>query len=166
MKAKHNVIFILVSSKWLIPYSADSSKFLISFVHFFLSGAPSYFNYIISKLHLIIARLLPEFFSTFPFVWSFFYYRSSSWRLYMVRHQGFFSFFNCSSRILSELRSAKLYSKINMVLNTCLFWEVQAFFILHSEVQFSLPYLLGWCYVIFANFLHVSWFTSCQEWDN
>ena len=37
----------------------------------------------------------------------------------MVVRQGFFSFFNCSSRFLSELRSAKLYSKINMVLNTC-----------------------------------------------
>ena len=34
MKSKHNVILILVSSKWLIPYSGDSSKFLISFVHF------------------------------------------------------------------------------------------------------------------------------------
>ena len=33
MKDKHNVILILVSSKWLIPYSGDSSKFLISFVH-------------------------------------------------------------------------------------------------------------------------------------
>ena len=37
----------------------------------------------------------------------------------MVLRQGFFSFFNCSSRILSELRSAKPYCKINMVLNTC-----------------------------------------------
>ena len=152
MKDKHNVILILVSSKWLIPYSGDSSKFLISFVHFFLSGASSYFNYIISKLHLIIARLLPEFFSTFHFVWSFFYYRSSSWRLYMVAHQGFVSFFNCSSRFLSESRSVKLYSKINMVLNTCLFWGVQAFFILHSEEQFFLSYLLRWCYVILDNF--------------
>ena len=33
--------------------------------------------------------------------------------------QGFLSFFNCSSRFLSELRSAKPYSKINMVPNTC-----------------------------------------------
>ena len=37
----------------------------------------------------------------------------------MVVRQGFFSFFNCSSRFLLKLRSAKLYSKINMVLNTC-----------------------------------------------
>ena len=78
--------------------------------------------------------------------------------------QGFFSFFNCSSRFLSKLWSAKLYSKINMVLNTCLSWGVQAFFILHSEVQFFLPYLLRWCYVTLDNFLHVSWFICCQEW--
>ena len=37
----------------------------------------------------------------------------------MVVRQGFLSFFNCSSRFLLKLRSAKLYSKINMVLNTC-----------------------------------------------
>ena len=56
----------------------------------------------------------------FPFVLSSFYYRSSSWRLYMVVRQGFFSFFNCSSRFLSKLWPAKLYSKINMVFNTFL----------------------------------------------
>ena len=39
MKDKHNVILILVSSKWLIPYSGDSSKFLISFVHFFFRSS-------------------------------------------------------------------------------------------------------------------------------
>ena len=37
----------------------------------------------------------------------------------MMVHQGFLSFSFCSSRFLSELRSAKLHSKINMVLNTC-----------------------------------------------
>ena len=37
----------------------------------------------------------------------------------MVVQQGFFSFFNCSSRFLLKLRSAKIYSKLNMVLNTC-----------------------------------------------
>ena len=69
----------------------------------------------------------------------------------MVAHQGFLSFFNCSSRFLSESRPIKLYSKINMVLNTCLSWRVQAFFISHSEVQFFLPYRLRWCYIILDN---------------
>ena len=77
---------------------------------------------------------------------------SSSWRLYMVVRQGFFAFFNCSSRFLSKLWSVKLYSKINMVLNTWLFWRVQVFLFLHFEVQFFLRYLLRWCYVILDNF--------------
>ena len=37
----------------------------------------------------------------------------------MVVRQGFLSFSICSSRLLSELWYAKLYSKINMVLKTC-----------------------------------------------
>ena len=118
MKAKHNVILILVSSKWLIPYSGDWSKFLISLVHFFLSGVPSYFNYIISKLHLNHYKASPCVFN-FSFFLSSFCYRSSSWRFYMVVRQGLFSFFICSSRFLSKSWSAKLYSQINMVFNTC-----------------------------------------------
>ena len=55
----------------------------------------------------------------FSFFLSFIYYRSSPWRLHMVIRQGFLSFFNCSSGFLSKLWPAKLYSKINMVLNTC-----------------------------------------------
>ena len=71
--------------------------------------------------------LLPEFFSTFPFVWSFFYYRSSSWRLYMVVHQGFNSFSKCSSRFLLELKHSCIPK-----------WN-------------SFSYLLRWCYVILDN---------------
>ena len=118
-----------------------------------------------------IQFLIPEVHENSRFQVVHFSFRSSKlFRLYHFKApskslQGFFSFFNCSSRFLSELRSAKLYSKINMVFNTCLFWGVQAFFILHSEVQFFLSYLLRWCYVILDYFLHVSWFTSCQEWD-
>ena len=137
-----------------IPYSGGSSKFLISFVHF-LSGASSYFNYIISKLHLIIARLLPEFFSTFHFVWSFFYYRSSSWRLYMVVRQGFLSFFNCFSRFLSELWSVKLYSKINMVLNT--YFVLWSSSILHLAFRSAILSLLSFEMVLCHSWL----FSSC-----
>ena len=88
--------------------------------HLFFSRAPSFLGYIIAKLHLNHWKDSPCVFN-FSFFLSSFYYRSSPWRLYMVVHQGFLSFFNCSSRFLSELRSAKLYSKINMVLNTCFF---------------------------------------------
>ena len=39
----------------------------------------------------------------FPSIGSSFCYRSSSWRLYMVVRQGFFAFFNCSSRFSLEV---------------------------------------------------------------
>ena len=163
MKAKHNVILILVSSKWLIPYSGDSSKFLISFVHFSFPEFQVFSHYLVAKLHLNHCKASPCV-SSFSFFLSSFYYRSSSWRLYMVVREGFLSFFICSSRFLLKLWSAKLHSKINMVLNTCCFWGVQVFFIWNSEMQFFLPYLLWWCYVTLDNFLHVSWFICCQEW--
>ena len=118
MKDTHNVILILASSKWLIPYSRGSSKFLISFVHLSFLEFKVFPHFLVAKLHLNHRKASPCVFN-FSFFLSSFYYRSSSWRLYMVVRQGFFSFFNCSSRFLSKLRSAKLYSKINMVLNTC-----------------------------------------------
>ena len=39
-----------------------------------------------------------------------------------------------------------------MVPNTCFVGGVQAFFIVHSKVQFFLPYLLRWCYIVLDNF--------------
>ena len=127
-------------------------KFSVPSCSSFLSGVPSFFNYIFSKLHLIIARLLPEFFSTFHFVWSFFYYRSSSWRLYMVVRQGFLSFFDCSSRFLLKLWSAKLYSKIHMVPNTC--FVLRSSSILLLAFPSAIPSTLSsrWRYIILDNF--------------
>ena len=87
-------------------------------LHLFFSGVPSFPHYLVAKLHLNHRKASPCVFN-FSFFLSSFYYRSSSWRLYMVVHQGFLSFFNCSSRFLLKLWPAKLYSKINMVLNTC-----------------------------------------------
>ena len=132
MKDEHNVILILVS----IIFSSLFRRF-IKILDFscssFFPEFQIFLGYIISKLILITARLLPEFFSTFHFVWSFFYYRSCSWGLYMVVRQGFLSFFNCSSRFLLKSRSAKLYSKINMVFNTCLVLRSSS--ILHLAFQ-------------------------------
>ena len=70
----------------------------------------------------------------------------------MVVRQGFLSSFNSSSRFLSKLRSAQLYSKINMVLNTCFVLRSSSILHLASEVQFFLPYLFRWCYIILDNF--------------
>ena len=84
----------------------------------FFSGVPGLPHYLVAKLHLNHRKASPCALN-FSFFLSSFHYRSSSWRLYMVVRQGFFSFFNCSSRLLSRWWSAKLYSKLNMVLNTC-----------------------------------------------
>ena len=118
---------------------------------FFFSGVPSFPHYLVAKLHLNHCKVSPCVFN-FSFFLSSFHYRSSSWRLYMMVRQGFFSFFNCSSRLLSKLWPAKLYSKINMVLNTCFVLRLQVFFFLHLEVQLILHILLNWSFA----FLHSS----------
>ena len=146
-----------------IPYSGGSSKFLISFVHlsFRSSKFSRLYHFKASSYH---CKASPCVFN-FSFFLSSFYYRSSSWRLYMVVRQGFFSFFNCSSRFLSKLRSAKLYSKINMVFNTCLVLRSSS--ILHLAFRSAiLSYLIFWGGVmsLLIILLRVSWFTSFQEW--
>ena len=59
MKVKHNAILILVSSKWLIPYSGDSSKFLISIVHLIFFRSSKFPLYLIAKLHLNHCKVSP-----------------------------------------------------------------------------------------------------------
>ena len=100
------------------------SSFMISNSWFqlfiFLSGAPSYFNYIISKLHLNHCKASPGVLFNFPF------------RLIILLLSEFFmeALHDGSSRIpfilvlffrifFKKLRSTKLYSELNMVLNTC-----------------------------------------------
>ena len=152
MKDTHNVILIIVSSKWLIPSFGVRLwyQFLSSMQFIFLSGVPSFLYYLIEKVHLNHRKASPCVFQLL-FLLSSFYYRSSSWRLYMVVRQGVFSFFNCYSRFLSKLRSDKLYSKLTWCSTHVLFWGVQVFFILHSKVQLFLQYLLRWCYAILDN---------------
>ena len=116
----HNIILILVSSKWLIPSSGVRSWYQILGSKLFIFSFRSsklfqLYHFKPSSNHCKASPCVVNF----SFFLSSFYYRSSSWRLYMVVRQGFFSFFNCSSRFLSKLWSAKLYSKINMVPNTC-----------------------------------------------
>ena len=122
MKDKHTINLILISSRWFnsfLPEIVHDEVILGSSVSsIFFSGVPSFPHYLVAKLHLNHRKASPCVFN-FPFFLSSFYYRSSSWRLYMVVHQRFFSFFNCSSSFLSRLWFSKLHSKINMVLNTC-----------------------------------------------
>ena len=82
----------------------------------------------------------------------------------MMVHQGFFSFFNCSSRFLSKLWPAKLYSKIKHGAQHMFCFEVFK----HSSscIPKCNPfYLIFWGGVIsfLTIFIHVSRFTCCQE---
>ena len=47
--------------------------------------------------------------------------------------------------------SSRIYFLLEVFIEI-LFKGAQTFFILHPEVQFFLPYLLRWCYVILDNF--------------
>ena len=100
----HNVILIIVSSKWssfFFPELFIMSHSRFEMLHLFFSGVPSFLGYIVAKLHLNHCKDSPCVFN-FSFFLSSFYYRSSPWRLYMMVHQGFNSFSKCSSRFFSE----------------------------------------------------------------
>ena len=135
MKDKHTINLILISSRWFnsfLPEIVPDEVILGSSVLSFLFRS--------SKFSALSHREAPSkssqgftLCSQLLFLLSSFHYRSSSWRLYMVVRQGFFSFFNCSSRFLLESRSVKLYPKINMVLNTC--FVLRSSSILHLAVQ-------------------------------
>ena len=86
---------------------------------------------------LSIILLLPEFFTEAL-------HGGSSRILFILQ-----LFFKISLEVMTRQAILK---KINMVPNTCFFWGVQVFFFLHFEVQFFLPYLLRWCYIILDNF--------------
>ena len=85
---------------------------------------------IITEIHLNHCKDSPCVFN-FSFFLSSFYYRSSSWSLYMVVHQGFKFLLEGFIEIL--------------------FRGAQVFFILLSGVQFFLPYHWRWYYVILDN---------------
>ena len=99
--------------------------------------------YIIARLHVVLSTSL--FFLSSFYLTEFFMealHGGSSRILFILQ---------LSSRFLLKLRSAKLYSKINMVLNTCFVLRSSSILHVSSEVQFFLPYLLRWCYVILDN---------------
>ena len=104
MKDKHTINLILISSRWF---------------NSFISGVPSFLGYIVAKLHLNHRKASPCVFN-FPFFLSSFYYRSSSWRLYMIVRQGILFILQLFFKISLEVKIRQaLLKKINMVLNTC-----------------------------------------------
>ena len=117
-------------------------KFSVSFVSSSLfPGVPS------SNYHGGPSESLQGLTLCFQFLFLFipFVYRSSSWRFYMMVHQGFNSFSKCSSRF--SAKRLKLSSYCNP--------ECNSFFRIIGDGIMSL--LIIW--------IHVSWFTCCHEWD-
>ena len=118
-----------------------SGSFALSFPEFL-----PFLHYLVAKLHLNHCKDSPCVFQLlFPFVWPFFYYRSSSWRFYMMVHKGCNSFSKCSSRFFSE--ELKHSSSCNT--------EFYSFNRIIGDGIMS--FLIIW--------IHVSWFTCCHEWD-
>ena len=69
------------------------------------------------------------------------------------------SFFNCSSSFLSKLWSIKLYSKVNMVLNTC--FVLRSSRILHLAFQSAIISTLSFEVVIYhSSFTRMRYFKS------
>ena len=142
MKDKHNIILILVSSKWLIlsfrVCSGGINSWLLV-VHL-SSGVLSFPHYLVTEIHLNHCKDSPCVFN-FSFFLSSFCYRSSSWRRYMMVLKGFNSFSKCSSRFfLEELKhSSSCISKSN------------SFYLIFCGGIMS--FLIIW--------VHVSWFTCC-----
>ena len=139
MKDKHNVILILVSSKWFnsLFRSGSSYIFLVSSAHL---SFPEFQALIITEIHLNHYKVSPCVFN-FSFFSLSFVYRSSSWRFYMMVHQGFISFSKCSSRFFSK--EFKHYSSCNP--------ECHSFYrIIRGGIM---SFLMIW--------VHVPWFTCC-----
>ena len=90
VKDTHNVILILVPSKWLIPFFWSGSSYHILNSRCFIFSFPEFQALIITKIHLNHCKDSPCVFN-FSFFYSF-DTGVSSWRFYMMVHQGFNSF--------------------------------------------------------------------------
>ena len=92
MKDKHTINLILISSRWFnsfLPKIVLDEVILSSKLFIFLVRSSKFTHFVApSKNH---CKASPCVFN-FSFFLSSFYYRSSSWRLYMMVHQGFLSF--------------------------------------------------------------------------
>ena len=126
-------------------------KFLVSSAHLSFPGDPSSRNYITTKLHLNHCKVSPcifnfSFFRLIILLLSEFFmedqHGGSSRILFIL--QLFF-------KIFSKLRSVKLYSKINMVLNTCVVFRSSS--ILHLAIRSAILSTIfrRWYYVILDN---------------
>ena len=112
---KHNVILILVSSKWLIPYSGGSSNSCFH-LFIFLFRSAKFSLYLVAKLHLNHCKASTLFFSSSISIDHFFYFRSSHESSTWWFIKDLYSFSKCSSRFFSK--KLKLSSYCNPECNS------------------------------------------------
>ena len=110
-----------------IPYSGGSSNSRFHLIHISFPGVPSSLNYIIAKLHLNHRKASTLFF--YP-----------SFRVIILLLPEFFM------EVLHD-GSSRIYFLLEAFIKI-LFRGAQVFFFMQSGVQFLLPYLFRWCYVI------------------
>ena len=131
---------------------------------FHLLFFPEFQALIITEIHLNHCKVSPCVFNFFFFSSSF-YYRSSSWRLYMIVHQGILFilqlFFKISLKVM--IRQAILKIKHGAKYMFC-FEEIKYSSSCISKCNSF--YLVFWdgdmSFLIIS--LRVSWFPCCQEW--
>ena len=131
MKDTHNVILIIVSSKWLIPFFPEwfiisHSQFEMLYLFFSRSSKISS-----SRSSILNHYKVSPCVSNFSLFSLFFLFTG-------VLHEGYTWWF------IKVLILLEVFIKI-------LFRGAQAFFILQSGVQFFLPYHWRWYYVILDN---------------
>ena len=132
-------------------------KFLISIVHLLFSRSSNLFQLFhhgdsSKSVQGFTLCFQPLF---FPSVWSCFYYRSSSWRFYMMVHQGFNSFSECSSRFFSEKLKYSSSCIPKCSSSYIIFWgcvmsflTISLCFMIHmlSRMRYLIPsFFLRWC---------------------
>ena len=130
MKDTHNIIHILVSSKCLIHFYRSLSVTSISQLYVFIFFWSSKFSQLYHREDPSNRCKVSLCVFNFSFFSLSFCYRSSSWRFYMMVHQGFnfpsrsvhqHSFLRTSSILLRAVRSAIL-STIFLEVVLCHFW--------------------------------------------
>ena len=150
----HNAILIMVSSKW--PSFFFPELFTMSF--FSVRDASS-FLFRSSKFSALSRREAPskssqgftlcsQLLFRFIILFAGVLHGGSTW--WFIKDS-----FHSSivlQDFLPKLWSAELYSKTNMVLNTCFVLRHSSILHLAFQSAIILPYLLRWCYIILDNF--------------
>ena len=143
VKDTHNVILILVPSKWSIPFSGVVHHTYSWFQVLIFLSRSSKLSQLCNHgdLSKIFTRIHLVFSTSFSFRLIILLLLKFSWRLYKMVHQGFNSFSKCSSRFFSEELKYSLSCILKCNSFNC---------IIRGGIM---SFLIIW--------VHVSWFTCC-----